>query len=131
MRTRISKNYVGRGTAGRKEVSLRINKSGLSADGKQRFVVAVRFTADAAKKASGSGYVAVEIDDETNRLYFVTASPSDGYKLIVSSKNGSAKSITFAVGCIDEWEALVGEYDLKKDVSDNSYYIDIAICPTV
>ena len=131
MRKRITKDYVGRGAANRKEVAFRINKSGLSADGKQRFAVAIRFTGEAAKKASANDYVAMEIDDETNRLYFVTATQKDGYKLTASSKNGKCKSVTFAVEIIDEWKPLVGEYDLKKDISDNTYYIDILACPTV
>lgn len=125
MRRRIIKNNVGKSTVGRKEVAIRINKSGLSASGKQRYTVAARFTADSAKKASKNGYVAVEIDDETRRLYFVTASKEEGYKLTASTRNGANTAITFTVDDIEEWRKYVGDYDFKKDVSDGTYYIDL------
>lgn len=125
MRRRIIKNNVGKSTIGRKEVAIRINKSGLSASGDQRYTVAARFTVDSAKKASKNGYVAVEIDDETRRLYFVTASKEEGYKLTASTRKGANTSITFTVDDIEEWRKYVGDYDFKKDVSDGSYYIDL------
>ena len=131
MRKRIIKDGNGRGTTHRKEVSLRVNKSGLSADGNQRYVIAIRFAESAIKKASSSQYVAVEVDDETNRLYFVTAEQNEGYKLTASGKGAKVKSITFSVRNIESWRPLVGDYDMKKDVSDNTYYIDIAECPEV
>lgn len=125
MRRRIIKNNVGKSTIGRKEVAIRINKSGLSAIGKQRYAVAVRFTEESAKKASQNGYVAVEIDDETMRLYFVTASKEEGYKLTASTRKGANTSITFTVDNIEGWRRYVGDYDLHKDVSDGTYYIDL------
>lgn len=125
MRRRIIKNNVGKSTIGRKEVAIRINKSGLSAIGKQRYAVAARFTEESAKKASQNGYVAVEIDDETMRLYFVTASKEEGYKLTASTRKGANTSITFTVDNIEEWRRYVGDYDLHKDVSDGTYYIDL------
>ena len=48
--------------------------------------------------------------------------------LIIENK---FKSITFAVNHIDDWRALVGDYDMKKDTNDNTYYIDLAKCPRV
>ncbi len=131
MRHRITKINTGRSAINRKEVALRINKSGLSADGEQRFVVAIRFTENAQKKASSSGYIVVEVDDELNRLYFITSKQNEGYKLTASGKNAKFKSITFAVNHIDDWRALVGDYDMKKDTNDNTYYIDLAKCPRV
>ena len=131
MRHRIAKANVGRSTINRKDVALRINKSGLSADGNQRYVVAIRFTDNAYKKASKSEYVVLEIDDEFNRLYFITAEQDEGYKLTASGKNAKFKSITFAVNHIDDWEALVGDYDMKKDINYNTYYIDLAKCPEI
>lgn len=125
MRRRIDKHNIGRSTQGRKEVALRINKSGLSAKGEQRYSIAARFAGGSHVKASSNGYVAVEIDDEAHRLYFVTASSSEGYKLTSSSKNGTCMSITFTVEDIDEWKPYVGDYDLKKDVTDGTYYIDL------
>lgn len=127
MRRRIVKNYVGRSTIGRREVSIRVNKSGLSAGGVQRYAVAVRFTAESSRKASNNGYVAVEIDDEMRRLYFVTASKEEGYKLTASSRNGENTSIAFTVDNIEKWREYIGDYDLKKDTSDGSYYIDLPV----
>ena len=129
MRHKIVKANIGRSASNRKEVALRINKSGLSANGEQRFVVAVRFTENAAKKASGSGYVALELDDDLNRLYFITASQSDGYKLTGSGRATKFKCISFTASNVDEWRDLVGGYDMKKDTTDNSYYIDLEKCP--
>ena len=131
MRQRIAKNQVGRSGCSRKEVALRINKSGLSADGEQRYVIAVRFTEDSQKKASSSGYIALELDDDTNRLYFVTAKQADGYKLSASGRNSKFKSITFSVNNIESWRPLIGDYDMKKDIADGTYYIDLPACPVV
>ena len=97
------------------------------ADGTQRYAVAARFSGDAAKKASKTEYVVMELDDETNRLYFITASPENGYKLIPTSKNGVSerKTATFTVDNVAEWRGYIGDYDLIKDVSDGTYYIDL------
>ena len=124
IRRRIDKNNVGRRTE-RKEVAIRINKAGLTAKGQQRYSVAVRFTSEGAKKASKNDYAAVELDDETNRMYFVTATEIDGFKLSKSSKSGDGKVLTFTAEDKTEWEKYVGDYDLHKDVNDGSYYIDL------
>lgn len=124
MRERIVKQSVKRGRTDIKEVALRINKSGLNAEGHQRFVVAVRFTDNSYKKVSNTGYVAVEIDRDMSRLYFVPSSNEVGYKLSCS-RGGSFKSITFTVADIDEWRGYVGDYNLLKDVDENVYYIDL------
>lgn len=125
MRRRIVKSYVGRSTIGRKEVAIRVNKSGLSANGTQRYVVAIRFTPDSVRKASNNNYVAIEIDDEQKRLYFVTASKEEGYKLTASTSKRAHTSISFTVDDIEEWRTYIGDYDFKKDISDGTYYIDL------
>jgi len=131
MRYRISKKSAGRGTTNRKEVALRINKAGLLTDGEQRYSVALRFTEEAQKKASSSGFVVLEIDTDFNRLYFLTATEKDGYKLTASKKKKEAKvkSFSFTPSSIDSWRPLVGDYEMKKDVNDNTYYIDLDTCP--
>ena len=91
----ITKTNKGRGAIGRKEVALRINKSGLSADGEQRYVVAIRFTEDAHKKATSTGYIKLGVDDEYNRFYFFTAKQSEGFKLTASGSNSKFKNISF------------------------------------
>lgn len=125
MRRRIIKNKCGRRSVDRKEVALRINKSGLSANGEQRYVVAVRFTADSYKKASNTGYVTVEVDDDLNRVYFAPSTSDEGYKLTCSTKNGTWKCITFTDDNIKWWREIEGDYNLLKDVAENLYYIDI------
>lgn len=126
MREKIKKNNAGRGAVGRKEVALRINKSGLSADGTQRYVIAVRFTDESYKKASNTEYVLPEIDFDESRLYFVAATREEGYKLTNSSKSGTYKSITFSVNNIAKWKGFVGDYDLLKDRNSGDYYIDFS-----
>ena len=118
MRERIVKQSVKRGRTDIKEVALRINKSGLNAEGHQRFVD------NSYKKVSNTGYVAVEIDRDMSRLYFVPSSNEVGYKLSCP-RGGSFKSITFTVADIDEWRGYVGDYNLLKDVDENVYYIDL------
>lgn len=89
------------------------------------YAIAARFTPDSVSKVSKTGYVAVEIDREEKRLYFVPENKEEGYKLTASS-SGSAKTvITFNVDDIKEWQRYVGEYNLCKDVSSNDYYIDL------
>lgn len=129
MRYRISKKSTGRGTINRKEVALRVNKAGLLADGEQRYSVAMRFTEEAQKKATSSGFVILEVDTDFNRLYFITANEKDGYKLTASDENAKVKSFSFTPSSIDSWRPLIGDYEMKKDVNDNTYYIDLASCP--
>ncbi len=125
MRIRITKNSVGKSSLNRKEVALRINKSGLSADGKQRYSLAIRFAGESYKKASSSDFVALELDNEENKLFFITANQADGFKLSSSSKNSSWKYIAITIDNVDEWKNRVGDYDLKKDKTENCYYIDL------
>lgn len=123
MRRRITKGSIGRSAVG-KEVSVKVIKAGLSVDGTQRWNASIRFLGDSYKKASSGDYVAIEVDDEQKRLYFVTADEKEGFKLSTSSVN--CKTVSFTVNDVTEWEQRIGEYDLKKDISDGSYYIDIA-----
>lgn len=126
MRRKITKALKGRATTNRKEVALRINRSGLSAKGLPRYVLAVRFTDESYKKASRTEYVGVEIDDELSRMYFVSSNNIEGYKLSASGKTSKYKSISFSIEDLDEWADKVGDYDLLKDNNEQLYYIDFA-----
>lgn len=126
MRRKITKALKGRATTNRKEVALRINRSGLSAKGLPRYVLAVRFTDESYKKASRTEYVGVEIDDELSRMYFTSSNNIEGYKLSASGKTSKYKSISFSIEDLDEWADKVGDYDLLKDNSEQLYYIDFA-----
>ena len=123
MRERISKGATGGNNTGRKEVRLKINKSGLNAKGEQRFTMAARFADESYKKVSSNGYAAVEIDRELNRIYFVQADPDEGFKF-TGAKSDKNKSITFTIQNIDEWKEVEGCYFLLKDVAEGFYYID-------
>ena len=110
----------------RKEVAIKINKSGKTANGTPREAVCIRFTYDAIPKISSTDWCAMELDREEGRLYFRTASAKVGFKLSSSSKSDKAyKSISLCVANIDEWREWLGDYDLKKDVAENLYYIDL------
>ena len=126
MRRKITKALKGRATTNRKEVALRINRSGLSAKGLPRYVLAVRFTDESYKKASRTEYVGVEIDDELSRMYFVSSDNIEGYKLSASGKSSKYKSISFSIDSVDEWSDKVGDYDLLKDNNEQLYYIEFA-----
>lgn len=124
MRRRITKNGTGRSTNGRKEVAVSICKSGLSADGRQRYVLSIRFADGAYKKASGSGYVAVEIDDELGRMYFVESNRAEGFKLVKTNDKTSVQYFSFTIKNREEWEGACGEYDLLFDTNERIYYIE-------
>lgn len=126
MRRKITKALKGRATTNRKEVALRINRSGLNAKGLPRYVLAVRFTDESYKKASRTEYVGVEIDDELSRMYFTSSNNIEGYKLSASGKTSKYKSISFSIEDLDEWADKVGDYDLLKDNNEQLYYIDFA-----
>lgn len=119
-RERIMKSSVGRGM-NRKEVALRVNKSGLNAAGEQRWAIALRFAFDSYKKASDSDWVAVDIDKDEKKLFFITGDSKTGYKLC---GNANVKTITINVVDIDFWNDLVGDYNLFKDIDSGDYYID-------
>ena len=123
MRERISKKQTGRNNPARKEVKIKINKSGLNADGGQRFSLAARFADDSYKKITGTGYMVVEIDMELKRIYFIPASSDDGFKL-THTKTENNKSITFTIQNHEDWEETQGCYFLLKDHEEGLYYID-------
>lgn len=122
MRRKIIKSGHGIRTEQGKEVLLRINKSGLNAKGEQRYVIALRFTSDSYKKASNTEFVSVEMDDDLNRMYFLSSDSKEGFKL--SGNDGKAKSISFTINNEEEWLDKVGDYILLKDVDEGLYYID-------
>lgn len=123
MRERIVKGTTGSNNIGRKEVRIKINKSGLSASGEQRYALAARFADESHKKVSNNGYSAVEIDRELHRIYFVPASPDEGFKF-TGTKSEKNKSITFTIQNRKDWEDAEGCYFLLKDPKENLYYID-------
>ena len=123
MRERISKKRTGRNNPARKEVKIKINKSGLNADGGQRFSLAARFADDSYKKITGTGYMVVEVARELKRIYFIPASSDDGFKL-THTKTENNKSITFTIQNHEDWEETQGCYFLLKDHEEGLYYID-------
>lgn len=125
MRERISKHHCGKSGSGKKEVTITINKSGLSAKGEVKYAVAVRFAHESVKKISKTGFAAIEIDREMKRLYFVPEDKNEGYRISCPANRASRPVISFTVNNIDEWRGYAGEYDLCKDVSDGSYYVDL------
>ena len=129
MRRRITKSRTRRCGVDEKDVVLRVNKAGLLASGKQRYCVVLRFTENAQKKASNNEYVAIELDDDQNRLYFITSTASDGFKMTHAGQNSRFRCISITVDDVDEWRSLIGDYDMKKDVNENAYYIDLPNCP--
>lgn len=126
MRRRITKANKGRSMINRKEVSLRINKSGLNSDGSQRYCVAIRFANESYKKASNTDYVAIEIDDELQRMYFLSSNNEEGYKLSKNRNASNIKNVTFAIDNVEEWKIHEGTYDLLIDNAEHIYYIDFA-----
>ena len=106
-----------------KEVMLSINAAGKNADGSDRSSIRIRFTKDACKKASSTGFVVVEIDEERGRLYFLDGTAASGYTL---TGKGEVKTITITIHDNKYWEPYLGEYDMLNDVSEKLYYIDFA-----
>lgn len=110
-----------------KEIRIRINKSGLTANGQQRWSIAVRFNPESQKKASETGFIRFGIDRNNMRIYFIPASHENGFKF--SGKNDCCKTVTFTIYDVDSWCGVVGNYNLKKDVDKGLYYIDVPIIP--
>lgn len=125
MRVRITKQGAWRNAVDRKEVMVRINESGVDKNNRRRYVLAIRFTPESVKKASDTEYVVPEIDRDMHRMYFVSATSREGFKLIRSTRNGAKTYFSFRIDKREKWESLVGDYDLKKDVHDGIYYIDL------
>ena len=109
-----------------KELTLNTIQSGKDKNG-QRHSLNIIFYNYSYKKASDSNYIVVEFDDKSNQLYFVPANEEKGYKLQNSTKDGSNKRLTFSIKPyeLETWEAYKGEYNLKKDLTEGLYYIDL------
>ena len=123
MRERIIKCAPGQNNSDRKDVRIRINSSGRNVRGEKRYALAVRFAGGSEKKCSSNGYVGVEIDREIHRIYFVPASPEEGFKL-TAPKTTKSMSISFKIDDPDKWKDTEGCYFLLKDVEEGIYYID-------
>lgn len=121
MREKIRKGSAGGNNLGRKEVRIKINRSGKNAKGEQRYSVAVRFADESYKKITDKSYIAPDIDRELNRIYFLPAEPDEGFKL---TGTGRTKSITFTRHDHNQWEETQGCYFLLKDPKEGTYYID-------
>lgn len=121
MRERITKGSTGRNNSGRKEVRIRINRSGKDDSGVQRYSIAARFADESYKKITDKDYVVLEVDWELNRIYFLPGEPDEGFKL---TGTGKTKSITFTRNDIERWDEIQGCYFLLKDPKEKSYYID-------
>ena len=122
----IVKGNAGRkSNIGRKEVVISINKDGLDAKGNERRKIAIRFTNESVKKASQTGFVRVGVDKDTKRIYFSSAQQKDGYQLTTATRKGTPNSVTITVVDIEKWKSYVGEYNMKKDLTNDLYYIDV------
>ncbi len=122
MRSPITKGIGGgKGTTG-KEVRLSVIGAGLNADGTHRYATSIRFANEAWKKASDTEYVALEIDRDEKRLYFIAGNKTNGFKLVGDK---TVRTVTFSIHDEHEWDIYKGEYNLLKDVDSGDYYIDL------
>lgn len=110
----------------KKDVHLSLNKNGYSKSGKIRYAATIRFRGDSYKKATESDYITLEYDDDLNRLYFLTATEDEGFKLTQSNGKSESKYFSFLAD-EDIWRPFTGEYYLLRDVEKNKYYIDLVI----
>ena len=124
-------DWMGKKTKGRdnsrKEVLISINKAGLSVKGEQRYAIAVRFTPEAVKKVSKTGYLAIGFAEKMKRLYFKPVDKAEGFKLSHSTNKSNNTSISFSTDDVEKWRGMVGEYNLCKDISNDLYYIDLQV----
>lgn len=108
-----------------KDVTFKVEKSGLKSDGTQRWAGTFRFYNGSEKKISDSGYAAIDIDQEERRVYFVESDATEGWKL-VGLGNVRSLSFTFeSAAPAHEWVSYEGEYNLLKDTQSGDYYIDL------
>ena len=121
----IQKRNIGeRGvTTAKRDVRIKVNKSGTDDDGGIRYAIKFYFYDEAYKKVTTGEYVAVYPYEEEKRIYFTSADKTDGYKLSGKTKNSKVLSVT----CHDKekWDKIAGDYNLLKDRENNVYYIDL------
>ena len=106
-----------------KEVRIGIDESGKTANGEQRFSLALRFYEGAHKKITDGNYMITGLNKELHRIYFASASSVEGYKLS-SPKGSKAKIVKFTIDNREDYEEAKGCYYLLKDVDEGLYYID-------
>lgn len=105
-----------------KDIALKVERSGLKASGEQRHVATFRFYGESEKKVTGTGYAAIDIDQDEKRVYFVETDATEGWKLI-GDKN--VRTLSLTIIDVDEWSKYEGEYSLLKDSGSGDYYIDL------
>ena len=121
MRESLRRSRV-RGTVLNKDVRLKLRKSGLTADGEQRWQLVFSFYDNANMKITATGYAAVDVDWEESRAFFVETESNEGWKL---QDGKSVSELSLTVYNHDVWRSYEGEYVLLKDKVSGDYYIDL------
>lgn len=75
----------------------------------------------AEKKISSTNFVAVDVDFEESRVYFVETDETEGWKLTA----GNVRELSLTVHDADVWKGYEGHYNLLKDRASGDYYIDL------
>ncbi len=106
------------------QVMISIIKNGTSKEGAEKRAVAVRFYHSKEKEITNTGRLQIGIDEETERIYFASASGTKGYKLSGSKKN--VRVVQFMPDDLSKWESYVGGYVLQQDLECKLFYVDIS-----
>ena len=106
------------------QVMISIIKNGTSKVGEEKRAVAVRFYHSKEKSITNTGRLQIGIDEEAERIYFASASGTQGYKL--SGVRENVKVIQFTPDNLSTWESYVGGYVLKQDLGCKLFYVDIS-----
>ena len=112
-----------------KEVSVRLNRAGLSSSGEEKQAIVFRFYGDSHKKiVNNNDYMVFAIEESLMRVYFKESNPIEGYKVIATNPRAESTSKTVAVTITNPafWEDCIGDYDLHYDRDEKLYYIDLA-----
>lgn len=121
----VKKNVTRK--AALKEVTIRLNRSGVYSNGVKRYSVAFRFYENSHKKICvNDEYMVYAIDESSERIYFKESNAIEGYKVCNTNYRNNAitsKTVCVAVSDTDFWNGCIGDYDLLYDRNERLYYI--------
>lgn len=107
------------------DVTIRLNKGSMLANGGNREAVVFRFYNDAWRKIVNKGeHMVFAYDEKDNRIYYKEASAIDGYKLVRNGKS-NITSVTKTISNREWWIPHIGDYVLSYDKEEKLYYIDL------
>lgn len=105
------------------DVAVRLHTSGKKTA--KRHAVCIWMYNGVEKQLSQTEYIAIGVDIDTDRMYLKSSAKHNGFKISCTSTTPCAK-FSVEEKSLKFWMQREGTFKLKKDETNNMYYIDLS-----